>query len=129
MIIQLGKGKIIIKKSLAPEPLHKVYLQYVFELDTNHLTPKMYIGKEVYIGNRVTVDMEIPTQGALSTVPLKIKVELVDTKGIPVRTYIGKIPCHKYCLFGDRPVHPHFERYIKELELENERLRTEGEVI
>jgi hypothetical protein len=129
MIIQLGKGSIKIKKSLIPEPLNRVYLQYVFELNTNHLTPKLYVGSQVYIGNRITADLEIPTQGAIGTVPIRLKVELVDAGGIPIRTYVGEIPCHKYCLFGDRPMNPHFERYIKELELEIERLSNEGEVI
>jgi|LGVE01.1.fsa_nt_gb hypothetical protein len=129
MIINLGKGKIKIKRKPVPEPLHSTHLQYVFEFNTNHLEPRFYIGTEVFIGNRINVDL---TQALIPVLPgaaVKIKVELVDADSIPIRTYVGEVPCHKYCLFGKRPVLPNFQKYIVELEAEVERLQDEGEVI
>ena len=65
MIIQLGKGKVNVKQRFTPEPLHKVHLQYVFELNTNHLTPKFYIGRNAFKGNRINADLEV----ALKDIP------------------------------------------------------------
>ena len=129
MIINLGKQKLTVKRSVVPEPLHRMFVQYVFEHNSNHLTPKLYIGKAVYIGNRVTIDMDTATKTIKSGHKVPIRVELVDDSGTILYTYRGNIPCHKYCLFGTRLVRPNFENYIKDLEAHIEKLENEGEVI
>lgn len=45
MIIKLNKGKIDIKPMAVPELLNNLYIQYIFEPDTEHLTPRIQINK------------------------------------------------------------------------------------
>ena len=39
MIVNLKKEQIIIEPMVVPEPVQKVFIEYVFEQNTDHLVP------------------------------------------------------------------------------------------
>jgi hypothetical protein len=129
MIVILESKQVFIKSNRVPEPLDKVRLQYKFEFNTNHLQPKFYIGKEIFIGDRITVDMTEPTKEVGYGEEVQVKVELTDPEGKIIKTYRGSLPCRKFCMFSKVPKRFSFERYIVELEAEIERLKEKGEVV
>jgi hypothetical protein len=118
MIIKLNKGKIDIKPMAVPELLNNLYIQYIFEPDTEHLTPRIQINKNVFIGDRIYID--------ISSRPLSdkilIKVELLDSKQNVIRTYRGFLACNKYCIIGAKPIRPDIEDYLHKLEQQIEQL-------
>jgi len=129
MIIKLKNKEITIKKNAVPEPLHKVRLQYEYELNTNHLTPILFIRDQQFVGDHIKIDMDPTLSCVISGTDLPITVELVDTKGIVIKAYTGLLTSSRYCLFGERPLRPDFEDYIATLEKRIEELENEGEVI
>lgn len=128
MILQLSRRKVSVKPSRVPEPMHKLYVQYVFEFNTNHLTPRLTMNHNVFEGNHIYINVE---QGHPITADqfLPVKVELLNGQAQVVATYFGGLPYHRYCLFGPKPVHPDVEMYIRQLEARIEELEAQGEVI
>ena len=49
MIVNLKQEQIIIEPMVVPEPVQKVFIEYVFEQNTDHLVPYMYFNDVVSI--------------------------------------------------------------------------------
>jgi hypothetical protein len=132
MIIQLSKGKLKIDQMPRPEQAVYVFLEYVFEPSTNHLTPKLTINNKSYIGNRVYINMDIE----LTNKSYPIRVDLLNGSNNVVYTYTGNATHTPYILFGRRPVRPDYEDHvyqltetIEALQARIQELEEEGDVI
>lgn len=109
MIVNLKQEQIIIEPMVVPEPVQKVFIEYVFEQNTDHLVPYMYFNDVVYIGNHIFIDTSDSPH--LS----KIRVELLDNHKNVVRTYTGEFAYNKYCIIGRKPITPNLDTYINHL--------------
>jgi hypothetical protein len=125
MILQLSNQKIKVLPMRIPEPKNYLQIRYGFEAGTNHLYPVLTIGKEVYRGDQVFIDVTKIGLNEQTT----FKVELLDSNQQVIKTYTMTVQQHDYILFGQKPLRPDVDMYIKELEAEIIRLKEIGEVI
>lgn len=110
MIVTLKDDKVIIEDTQLLELSDNVLIQYVYEDNTEHLTPQLFIQDYVYIGDMFYADFS-----KLNTGEYKVIVNLVDNKGITVRHYEATIAHYRYSVFGNKPVRPDVEQYIRHL--------------
>lgn len=118
MIVELNKGKVMIKPMVVPELLNSLYIQYVFEPNTEHLTPRMSISKNTFIGDRIYIYIN----SDYTDTKILVKVELLDNKENVIRTYHGLLPFNEYCIIGNKPIRPDIENYLYSLEQKVEQL-------
>lgn len=117
MIVELKQGKVLIHPMKVPEPAHKVYVKYIYEDKTNHLLPRLTIGTHIRMGDDIFIDTTEYVHGELP-----IKVELLDGTFGVVRTYVGTLQYHKYCIVGAKPIRPDLDEHIHSLNKAIDRL-------
>lgn len=127
MIIKLLNGQVIIKQMTVPEPTQMLRIKYEFELDTNHLTPELYINREL-MANEHAVQIAL-SNAHVNGDQLDVVVKLRDANTFVVKEYKTTAPIHKYIILGEKPLYPDFELYVQSLLDEIEKLKEEGEVI
>lgn len=124
MKLILKNGKINITPMAIPEPRSKVFIEYVYERNTNHLTPQLHVNNHVFIGDRYFISF--PNN---LTDTIEMVVRLVDNEGTVVKEYSCEDAYTEYITLGTQPAYPNMITYIHELEQRIRTLEEEGELI
>jgi hypothetical protein len=119
MILKLVDGKVLINTMFVPELREHTFVQLELEPNTQHLNAVLYINDLRFTDNIINIKNEI--------LPGKVvvKVELLDDKGIVVRTYQSKVSYNIYQVLGTKPIRPDIEQYLYNLEGEIQHLKNE----
>ena len=126
MIVKLKNQKVSIEPMIIPEPSNHVYIEYEFEFNTNHLTPRIIIeGLTLFIGDKRYISLV----HLIGNNSLKVIVELVDAQGVVLHTYEGRIENSTYSVLGAKPIRPDIDAYVKYLEKRVKELEEQGEVV
>jgi hypothetical protein len=124
MILKMHKGVINVEQFPAPIICNKIFVRYLFERNTNHLIPHLYINGELKaIGENKFITMNSTEK------EVTMKIILVDAQGNTVKTYAGTFAYHTYCIIGNKPVRQDMEDYVHSLEQRIKELEELGEVI
>lgn len=119
------KNKTVTVAPMAiPEPRSRTYIEYEYERNTNHLTPKLTVNGRTFIGERIYVPFPDNDEDAVV-----LTVALVDNDNVPVKIYNGTLSYNEYIILGTHPIYLNMIRYIEELEARIRQLEEEGEVI
>lgn len=116
MIVILQEGKVVIKDTQLLECTDRVYIEYVYEKGTDHLLPRLTITKKGLYKNEWTGDHTYIDVSDIKADVVTLKVELLDAKYRVIRSYISDIPFNKYVVFGNKPVRPDVEAYIRSMQ-------------
>lgn len=123
MILKLRNNTILIEQNNVPENVNSMYIQYDFELGTNHLYPRLIVNDvHVFEGNHIKVSLDYPVD------TLKLIVELYDTHNTIIRRYTQTFNYYKMCTLGDAQhidIYKELERVYKEIK----EIKEKGEVI
>lgn len=125
MIIELRNKQIKVQNMVVPERSNRLFIKYVYEFGTNHLTPHLHIKGRTFKGNKVFVDLKTLTDHDT----LDCVVKLLNGSGVVIKEYKGVLPIYNYVVLGDKPIRPDLETYITKLENRIVELESEGEVI
>jgi len=112
MILKLANQKVEVMLMKVPELIKETSIHYVFEPNTEHLHPVLFIEEKQYKGNHIVI--ELPN--ILEKV-IYFTVKLIDDNQKIIHIYQGELAYNKYQLTGTKPVRPDFEKYIHDLEL------------
>jgi hypothetical protein len=112
MILKLIDGKVLIETMYVPELVERTYVEYVFEPNTQHLHPVMYLNEKLFRGNKEYIYISLEQQ------IINVKVELLDDNNHIVRTYVSNLPYNVYQILGQKPIRPNIEDYLYKLEEE-----------
>jgi hypothetical protein len=114
MILKLVDNKIIVETMFVPELKKHTYIEYVFEHNTKHLHPVLYINGADFKGDKTFIDFN---KYDLNNT-LTLKVELLDDQGKVVRSYQSELEYNEYQILGIKPIRPDIEDYLYKLEEE-----------
>jgi hypothetical protein len=114
MILKLVDKKILINTMFVPELKGHTFVQYEFEPETKHLHPVLYIGNQVFKGDRIFIDINNHVKPGETI----IKVELLDDQNKIIRIYESEIAYNIYQVLGQKPIRPDIEDYLYKLEEE-----------
>jgi hypothetical protein len=114
MILKLVENKIIVETMFVPELKKHTYIEYVFEHNTKHLHPVLYINGADFKGHKTFIDFN---KYDLNNT-LTLKVELLDDQGKVVRSYQSELEYNEYQILGIKPIRPDIEDYLYKLEEE-----------
>lgn len=130
MVIKLMRDKAMILPMKYPEAFEHTFIEFIFELGTNHLIPVLYIEDyRVLDGNNAFVDMSKALRHVNANTKCKVKVLLKDVENNILHKYEGTFPFYNYFILGTKPARIDFEVYIKSLEDEIRKLKEQGDLI
>jgi hypothetical protein len=121
MILKLVDNKIIVETMFVPELKKHTYIEYVFEHNTKHLHPVLYINGADFKGYKTFIDFN---KYDLNNT-LILKVELLDDQEKVVRSYQSELEYNEYQILGIKPIRPDIEQYLYNLEGEIKHLKNE----
>jgi hypothetical protein len=121
MILKLIDQKVLIETMFIPELVDHTYVQLVFEPNTSHLHPVLFLNDVQHKGDRIFIDVK----NLLTDKEVVIKVELLDDQNKVIRRYESKVEYNRYQIFGNKPIRPDIEEYLYKLEEEIRFLKEE----
>ena len=97
MVIKLMRDKAMILPMKYPEAFEHTFIEFIFELGTNHLIPVLYIEDyRVLDGNNAFVDMSKALRHVNANTKCKVKVLLKDVENNILHKYEGTFPFYNY---------------------------------
>lgn len=121
MILKLIENKIIVETMFVPELKEHTYVEYIFEPNTKHLHPTLYINGVLFRGHKTFINFNTFDLSRI----LNLKVELLDDQEKVVRSYQAELAYNEYQILGLKPIRPDIEDYLYKLEEEIRNLKQE----
>jgi hypothetical protein len=119
MKLKLADKKVELIQMKVPELIERTYLEYEFELNTQHLHPVLTIAGKEY--KKYNTFITLPD---ISSKEITIKVELFDDNNKVIHIYESILEYNKYQITGTKPIRPDIEAYIFSLEEQIRNLTT-----
>lgn len=122
MILKLHNKQIIIKANEYPEDIENAKVSYEFELGTNHLKPILYIGTDVYVGNKITIPFKYTSPD------IHMYVELRDGNGTVIKSYQCDTHLYRTFTLGSNS-HINIYKELLRIQEQLKELEEKGDVI